>query len=122
MKRILMLTVAFMLCVSCFVFTACDSKSENQNETTNTTDDSPSAGDTPKDAPYELEFVSNGDGTCYVSEITINPLYGKEFVLEIPKKSPSGDRVTEIRPDCFDNLLPSVMTEESYQKIDKKLR
>ena len=40
-----------------------------------------------------LEFVSNGDGTCYVSGI--GELAAAENIV-IPEKSPEGDKVTGI--------------------------
>ena len=46
--------------------------------------------------PYRLYFVSNGDGTCTLEYITIDPAFTGEFVIEIPETSPDGDTVTAI--------------------------
>ena len=46
--------------------------------------------------PYHLYFISNGDGTCALKYVTMDPEYEQDFVLEIPEKSPAGDIVTSI--------------------------
>ena len=39
-----------------------------------------------EDTHYLISYESNGDGTCYVSEIRTDPSYSQSFVLEIPEK------------------------------------
>ena len=46
--------------------------------------------------PYHLYFISNGDGTCALKYVTMDPEYEQGFVIEIPEKSPAGDIVTSI--------------------------
>lgn len=116
MKRFLLLTIVALLCMSCLSLAACDKQSNDKEESSGESDGI-SMG-----KPYELTFTSNGDGTCYVSEIEINPAYRQDFVLEIPNTSPDGDRVTEIRVERFENPVPAVMTVASYQKIDQILK
>ena len=52
----------------------------------------------PSDSPKSLEFKSNQDGTCAV--VSIGGYSGDE--LEIPEKSPSGERVTSIAAGAFE--------------------
>lgn len=66
---------------------------------------------------YSLTYVSNGDGTCYVSAITTYPDYGQDFVLEIPDVSPDGDRVTAVRCGDFAKPIPWILAVEDYEKI-----
>lgn len=46
--------------------------------------------------PYHLYYMSNGDGTCAVKYMTTNPENTEDFVIEIPKTSPTGDTVVEV--------------------------
>jgi len=124
MKNHLLLTTTLLLFMLCLLLTACNIKPSEPNNT-----DEPETEDTtsrvdeswPADRPYELIFVSNGDGTCYVEDIRVNPNYTQEFILEIPEKSPAGDRVTEVRKKYFDSLIPTMMTVETYKKIEQIL-
>ncbi len=75
----------------------------------------------PKTA-YELFFVSNGDGTCYVSEIRTYPTCDKKIVLEIPEVSPDGDRVTEVRCAPFSYPIPLILLPQDYAEIEQALR
>ena len=66
--------------------------------------------------PYHLFFQSNGDGTCKVKAITINPKNDQGFDLEIPDKSPAGDTVTAVNllissnsKDNAENNLPAII-------------
>ena len=71
--------------------------------------------------PYSLEFVSSGDGTCYVSKLYLNNRYETEFDVIIPEKSPAGDVVTGI--DLGDSLtnpediIPKYMTKSQMDKV-----
>ena len=71
--------------------------------------------------PYSLEFVSNGDGTCYVSKLYLNNRYDTAFDIIIPEKSPAGDTVTGI--DLGNSLtnpsdvVPLFLTKNQINKI-----
>lgn len=71
--------------------------------------------------PYSLEFVSNGDGTCYVSKLYLNNRYETAFDIIIPEKSPAGDIVTGI--DLGDSLtspydvVPLFLTKNQINEI-----
>lgn len=74
-----------------------------------------------EDTHYLISYESNGDGTCYVSEIRTDPSYTQSFVLEIPERSPAGDIVTEIRCEPFEIHLPELLSEKDYEEILTKL-
>lgn len=63
--------------------------------------------------PYYLIYTSNGDGTCYVSEIILDPNNGAE--VEIPKRSPNGEKVVGVRVE----LMPFYMLDNFPQVISK---
>jgi len=71
--------------------------------------------------PYSLEFVSNGDGTCYVSKLYLNNRYETAFDIIIPEQSPTGDTVTGI--DFGDSLtspndiVPRFLTQNQVNEI-----
>ena len=56
-----------------------------------------SAADSFEDGkPYHLYFLSNGNGTCTLKYVTVDPSFEGDYVLEIPETSPAGDTVTAI--------------------------
>jgi len=87
-----------------------DGDEKNENNKGNATDKE----------PYTLTFVSNNDGTCYVSEITVDPEITEKFVLEIPEKSPDGDKVTEVR-FSFASSAPRLISKKDFDEILEKL-
>ena len=48
-------------------------------------------------AEYDLYYTSNGDGTCYVSDIAVHADVTEDFTLIIPKKSPDGETVVAVK-------------------------
>ena len=78
-----------------------------------------------KNEPYSLEFVSNGDGTCYVSKLYLNNLYASPFDIIIPEKSPAGDVVTGI--DLGESItdpvdaIPKYITWERMEQIETQV-
>lgn len=76
--------------------------------------------------PYNFVFVSNGDGSCFVSEIRVDKDYKDTIKLVIPETAPNGDTVTEIRSCGFDSEdshrnLPVYLTEDDYYGIVKTI-
>ncbi len=76
------------------------------------------------DEPYHIYYTSNGDGTCYVSDITTNPKNTENFTLVIPEKSPEGDTVTSISCKKYAAFrrgdtpnIPYMLTEQAYKKM-----
>ncbi len=67
--------------------------------------------------PYYLMYTSNGDSTCYVSEIILDPNGNAE--VEIPKQSPNGEKVVGVRvemcPQTMNDYFPQVMTKASME-------
>ena len=66
---------------------------------------------------YSLEFVSNGDGTCYVSKIINTYECEEQYELVIPEISPDGDTVTEVRASLNFSILPSIILKEDFEEI-----
>ena len=72
--------------------------------------------------PYDLKYISNGDGTCYVSEIVTNPLYTDSFVITVPKTAPNGDRITEVRNPTLERYaVPQLITAVDFSEIEERL-
>lgn len=70
---------------------------------------------------YSLEFVSNRDGTCFVSKI-INKYEEKEqYELVIPEVSPLGDKVAEVNTSLNANIVPRVILKEDFEQILYKI-
>jgi len=134
MRRLLSFFLLICLLLGCF--SACDLSGNNPKDTeTETESESVSETETTEDAhvehayvngkcsvcgdqlAYELKFTSNGDGTCYVSEIVTYPEYDAEFTLAIPEKSPAGDTVTELRCEAFAYCLPTMLLEEDFNEL-----
>jgi hypothetical protein len=74
--------------------------------------------------PYELVFSSNGDGTCKVSDIKINPKYHEKFDLIIPATSPDGEQVVSVEnPGGFGyENVPVYLLPEDYEKLLYRVR
>lgn len=71
----------------------------------------------PSNSPYSLEFESLENGFCAVSGIGSF----KEKELKIPKNSPNGEIVVEIKANAFKNcdILESVSLPDSIERIGK---
>lgn len=123
-KRILNLLVGAVLLISMITLSACvnvdlPAPTESDQTTDHTSDQTTDhTSDQPRDdAPYELAFASNGDGTCYVSEIKVNPDCREKFVLEIPATSPDGDKVISVKPSNFSANVPAIISKSDFDKI-----
>ena len=122
MKRILiclMTAVLLLLLVSC---NQKDQDADSDATTSAATTDVAPAPVTPDDELYSFEFVSNGNGTCYVSKIVTDPSNTEEYTLTVPEKSPAGDTVTEIRCEPFSMLVPMMLTENDMNEIEASLQ
>lgn len=75
-------------------------------------------------APYVLTFTSNGDGTCSVTGLDINPAYTREFVMEIPERSPAGDTVISVAWETIeiDDVIPYYLTTDTDAKITEAIQ
>ena len=74
--------------------------------------------------PYELVFASNGDGTCRVSDIRVNPKYHEKFDLIIPATSPDGERVVSVEnPGGFGyENVPFFLLPEDFEPLLYRVR
>lgn len=129
MKRIIKSVLAIFLLVA--MLTACDLLSilpfQFEDFTTEPVDSEEALYPEPikqllaENKPYSLEFVSNGDGTCFVSRLYLNNRYNTPFDVIIPERSPAGDIVTGI--DLWESLtdpydvIPKYMTRERAEQI-----
>ncbi|MBR6562936.1 MAG: hypothetical protein IKK70_03260 [Clostridia bacterium] len=79
------------------------------------------------DVPYNIVYVSNGDGTCYVSEIRVDKDHNGNIHLVIPEKAPNGDTVTAIKNHWGLTSgetkvnLPTYLTFDSMKAIIKRI-
>ena len=72
---------------------------------------------------YKLVYSSNGDGTCTVVDILINPNVNEPFTVVIPERSPDGDLVTAVATNGFSSIkLPLMMTEVYWNEMDAKIK
>ena len=74
--------------------------------------------------PYELVFASNGDGTCRVSDIKVNPKYHEKFDLIIPATSPDGERVVSVENSGgfgYANV-PYILLPEDYEELHDRIQ
>ena len=69
--------------------------------------------------PYKLEYTSNGDGTCSVSNLIVNINYTNDFELVIPEKSPENETVTSINwgVPFSSPIVPLYLTPETFADI-----
>ena len=76
----------------------------------------------PENIPYDLEFISNGDGTCYVSEVMVHADCTTPFTLQIPETSPEGETVVAVKlMGKFSTLqvagLPRVVLKDDWREF-----
>lgn len=123
--KLLFVALLVLLC-GCLLFCACDEDKPNipdeggeQETLEEVWVDEPF-----DDEPYHIYYTSNGDGTCYVSDITTNPNNLENYTLIIPEKSPNGDVVVAISLKASVSLrmelpksLPYMMTESTYKAL-----
>lgn len=103
MKKLRKISSLFLVLTTIFcIFTSCASKNQADQD------------------PYTISYNSNGDGTCYVSNIATNPMVTEPYDVVIPEKSPDGDTVTEIRNQGFYSI-PKVVTVKYWEYLKKKL-
>ena len=101
-----------LLLILSTLLTSCDRTPDVPNETSAASEKT--EGITLPTVAYELKYASNGDGTCYVSEIVYNEGYVGEIHLEIPAVSPSGERVLYVLSEEQCSLVPSIILKEDF--------
>ncbi len=135
-KSMAVLTFFLALMLLCGCFVGCEVEKDVQQDISESTEQD-AKEDLFKDLkiedsfadgkPYHLYFLSNGDGTCALKYVTVNPENEQDFVLEIPETSPAGDTVTSVDivqdasaafgKDPSVQNFPWVLSEASYQAI-----
>ncbi len=72
--------------------------------------------------PYELIFVSYGNGTCGV-KIKTDPMADEDFTVTIPESSPDGDVVTTVLDSEFvvGQYIPRILTESQFEALIAEL-
>lgn len=134
----ILIPIVFLFSLAGLVYTmGCIAHEDDPQDTTPATESSTPPADTPDSTdqeteappeeigdPYELVFSSNGDGTCKVSDIRVNPKYRGAFTLTIPAVSPEGERVTAVEnPNGFGYVnVPRVLLPEDFEVLLYRIR
>lgn len=134
----ILIPIVFLFSLAGLVYTmGCIAHEDDPRDTTPTTESSAPPADTPDSTdqeteappeeigdPYELVFSSNGDGTCKIGDIKVNPKYREAFTLTIPAVSPEGERVTAVEnPDGFGYInVPRVLLPEDFEVLLYRIR
>lgn len=134
----ILIPIVFLFSLAGLVYTmGCIAHEDGPQDTTPTTENSTPPADTPDSTdqeteappeeigdPYELVFSSNGDGTCKIGDIKVNPQYREAFTLTIPAVSPAGERVTAVEnPDGFGYInVPRVLLPEDFEVLLYRIR
>ena len=72
------------------------------------------------DFPYTLSYYSLGDGTCWVTHITVNILYEGQYTVEIPETSPEGETVVGLSLHSSYNI-PTYVSVDDFMKLKAAL-
>ena len=133
----ILIPIVFLFSLAGLVYTMVRIAHEDDPRETTPTTESSAPADTPDSTdqeteappeeigdPYELVVSSNGDGTCKVSDIKVNPKYREAFTLTIPAVSPEGERVTAVEnPDGFGYInVPRVLLPEDFEVLLYRIR
>ncbi len=74
-----------------------------------------------EETPYQFTFVSNGDGTCAITEVYTDFYHKDNYDLVIPATSPDGDKVVEVDlngMNTFEELvLPPYLLPETMETL-----
>lgn len=135
MKKGLCLLMVCLLMMT-MVFVSCDQGGEQ--ETTNQSEERETKQETNESLyadlmwdkslgarPYDLYFSSNGDGTCSLVNVIVNPEIDQPVEVEIPEKSPAGDTVIQISlgdrrysyPNNMPLYFPVVIRADTFEAL-----
>lgn len=122
LRYVWLLTGILMLCVTVFFGYGQTELSENPSKTeTNSEKHSETASGTAPvtpeepDAPYELVYTSNGDGTCSVSSVRFRTDCQEPLTLVFPETSPGGERVISVDYPVS-RVIPQVIAKEDFTR------
>ena len=73
------------------------------------------------ETPYQFTFVSNGDGTCVITDVLTDYFHEDKYDLVIPETSPDGDKVVEVDlngMNTFEELvLPPYLLPDTMETL-----
>ena len=92
--RVWLSVVALLL--TAIIIVSCAGNAITQTESSETSEPEAEKIITFGDTPYEFTFVSNGDGTCIITDVLTDFYHKDNYDLVIPATSPDGDKVVEV--------------------------
>ena len=73
------------------------------------------------EAPYELIYSSNGDGTCVLNGVRSSKEISNQTLI-VPKFSPDGDKIVKVDMNHSEFMVPQFITADIFEKhISQKL-
>ena len=126
-KTKLLLFVLLVLLCGCLLFCGCEKADVSPDEPE--TPDEPGTPNEPENDLYTFEFISDGNGTCRITNIIFLRECTEDFTLVIPEKSPEGDVVVGLidwlereTTNYLYRNIPRLLTEKSYNELLAKLQ
>ena len=92
--RVWLSVIALLL--TAIIIVSCAGNAITQTESSETSEPEAEKIITFGDTPYEFTFVSNGDGTCIITDVLTDYFHEGKYDLVIPETSPAGDKVVEV--------------------------
>ncbi len=109
------------LVLTAIIIVSCAGNAISQTESSETSGDEVEKIITFGDTPYEFTFVSNGDGTCVITDVLTDYFHKDKYDLVIPETSPDGDKVVEVDlngMNIFEELIvPPYLLPETMETL-----
>ena len=126
-KTKLLLFVLLVLLCGCLLFCGCEKADVSPDEPE--MPDEPGTPNEPENDLYTFEFISDGNGTCRITNIVFLRECTEDFTLVIPEKSPEGDVVVGLidwlereTTNYLYRNIPRLLTEKSYNELLAKMQ
>ena len=117
--RVWLSVIALLL--TAIIIVSCAGNAITQTESSETSEPEEEKIITFGDTPYEFTFVSNGDGTCIITDVLTDYFHEGKYDLVIPETSPAGDKVVEVDLAGMNTLqeiiLPRYMSADTHDKL-----
>lgn len=117
--RVWLSVIALLL--TAIIIVSCAGNAITQTESSETSEPEAEKIITFGDTPYEFTFVSNGDGTCIITDVLTDYFHEGKYDLVIPETSPAGDKVVEVDLAGMNTLqeiiLPRYMSADTHDKL-----
>ena len=117
--RVWLSVIALLL--TAIIIVSCAGNAITQTESSETSEPEAEKIITFGDTPYEFTFVSNGDGTCIITDVLTDYFHEGKYDLVIPATSPAGDKVVEVDLAGMNTLqeiiLPRYMSADTHDKL-----